>query len=168
MQLARAAVQQRARHGGLETPAQRRRRLRRLAGLAIAVLVAAMAVAAIALVMGFSIEPEVEALNESGPTARVKDLERAERKRVARALEANSVLGVKRGVLESIAECESGGNPAARSADGLYLGKYQFDRGTWKAMGGTGSPAKAPELEQDYRAAELYKAAGTSPWPICG
>ena len=35
-------------------------------------------------------------------------------------------------------------------------------------MGGKGDPAKAPELEQDYRAAELYKAAGSSPWPICG
>lgn len=127
-----------------------------------------MAGAAAVLASGFAFEPDLEKLDRSGLVGRVGDLKRAERRRVDRELKSAEVLGVKRGVLESIAECESGGNPAARSAGGLYLGKYQFDRGTWKAMGGTGSPAKAPELEQDYRAAELYKAAGTSPWPICG
>jgi len=70
--------------------------------------------------------------------------------------------------LARIAQCESGGNPAAVSADGRYRGKYQFSRATWRAMGGSGDPAKAPEAEQDRRAAALLAQAGTSPWPVCG
>jgi len=70
-------------------------------------------------------------------------------------------------VLERIAACESGGDPAAVSADGRYRGKYQFSRATWRAMGGTGDPAQAPEAEQDSRAAALLAARGTSPWPNC-
>ena len=67
--------------------------------------------------------------------------------------------------LESIASCESGGDPTAVSSDGTYRGKYQFDYGTWESMGGSGDPAAAPESEQDYRAALLYAASGSSPWP---
>jgi peptidoglycan hydrolase-like protein with peptidoglycan-binding domain len=70
-------------------------------------------------------------------------------------------------VLERIAACESGGNPAAVSADGRYRGKYQFSRATWRAMGGSGDPAKAPEAEQDRRAAALLAQRGTAPWPSC-
>lgn len=72
-----------------------------------------------------------------------------------------------RGVLERIAQCESGGDPRAVSADGSYRGKYQFSRETWRSMGGKGDPAKASEREQDRRAAKLYRRAGTSPWPNC-
>jgi peptidoglycan hydrolase-like protein with peptidoglycan-binding domain len=72
------------------------------------------------------------------------------------------------GTLARIAQCESGGNPAAVSADGRYRGKYQFSRATWRAMGGTGDPAQAPEAEQDQRAAALLAQQGTSPWPVCG
>ena len=70
--------------------------------------------------------------------------------------------------LESIAACESGGDPTIVSADGSYRGKYQFDFGTWESVGGSGDPAAAPEAEQDYRAALLYSRAGSSPWPVCG
>jgi hypothetical protein len=70
--------------------------------------------------------------------------------------------------LQRIAQCESGGNPAAVSADGQYRGKYQFSRATWRAMGGSGDPAQAPEAEQDRLAAALLAQAGTSPWPVCG
>jgi peptidoglycan hydrolase-like protein with peptidoglycan-binding domain len=70
-------------------------------------------------------------------------------------------------ILAKIAACESGGNPAAVSAGGRYRGKYQFSRATWRALGGTGDPAKAPEAEQDRRAAALLAARGTSPWPNC-
>ena len=69
--------------------------------------------------------------------------------------------------LQRIAQCESGGNPRAVSANGQYRGKYQFSRATWRAMGGTGDPAKASEAEQDRRAAALLRRAGTSPWPNC-
>lgn len=71
------------------------------------------------------------------------------------------------GTLESIAACESGGDPAAVNPAGYY-GKYQFDLGTWQSVGGAGNPAEAPEAEQDYRAALLYARAGASPWPVCG
>src|SRR3954468_883442 len=57
-------------------------------------------------------------------------------------------------VLESIARCESGGNPAAVSASGTYRGKYQFDRPTWRTLGGKGDPAKAREAVQDRIAAK--------------
>jgi hypothetical protein len=76
--------------------------------------------------------------------------------------------GVSLETLESIAACESGGDPTAVSADGTYRGKFQFDYGTWESVGGQGDPAAAPEAEQNYRAAVLYSRSGSSPWPICG
>jgi peptidoglycan hydrolase-like protein with peptidoglycan-binding domain len=71
-------------------------------------------------------------------------------------------------VLERIAQCESGGDPTAISPSGIYRGKYQFSRDTWRALGGHGDPAAAPESVQDRLAAALYRAQGTSPWPVCG
>jgi hypothetical protein len=69
--------------------------------------------------------------------------------------------------LEKIAQCESGGDPGAVSADGQYRGKYQFSRATWRTVGGSGDPAAAPESEQDRRAALLLKRAGPASWPNC-
>ena len=71
-------------------------------------------------------------------------------------------------VLARIAQCESGGNPRAVSANRRYFGKYQFSRATWRSVGGSGNPAKASEAEQDRRALILYRRAGASPWPHCG
>jgi lysozyme family protein len=71
-------------------------------------------------------------------------------------------------VLERIAQCESGGDPTAVSANHHYFGKYQFSRATWRSVDGTGNPAKAPESEQDSRALTLYQREGTKPWPVCG
>ena len=70
--------------------------------------------------------------------------------------------------LARIARCESGGNPSAVSSSGQYRGKYQFSRGTWRALGGRGDPAKAAESVQDALAAKLLAQRGTSPWPVCG
>ena len=69
--------------------------------------------------------------------------------------------------LARIAACESGGDPTAVSDDGRYRGKYQFSRATWRALGGSGDPARAPEAEQDRLAAKLLAARGTAPWPSC-
>ena len=69
--------------------------------------------------------------------------------------------------LRRIAQCESGGDPSAVSPDGRYRGKYQFDRATWRAMGGSGDPAAAPEAEQDRRAQRLYDQRGGAAWPSC-
>ncbi len=76
--------------------------------------------------------------------------------------------GITQATLDSIAACESGGDPTIVSSDGSYRGKYQFDFGTWASVGGSGDPAAAPEVEQDYRAAVLYVRSGSSPWPVCG
>jgi hypothetical protein len=75
---------------------------------------------------------------------------------------------VSMATLESIASCESGGDPEIVSSDGSYMGLYQFDQGTWESVGGTGSPIEASAAEQTYRAALLYSRSGSSPWPICG
>jgi hypothetical protein len=77
-------------------------------------------------------------------------------------------VGVYSATLESIAACESGGDPTAVSVDGTYRGLYQFDYGTWASVGGTGDPAAASPAEQTYRAALLYARGGSNPWPICG
>jgi hypothetical protein len=77
-------------------------------------------------------------------------------------------VGVSTATLDSIAACESGGDPSAVSADGTYRGLYQFDYGTWASVGGSGDPAAASAAEQSYRAALLYSQSGSSPWPICG
>jgi hypothetical protein len=76
--------------------------------------------------------------------------------------------GVSIATLETIAACESGGDPEAVSPEGTYMGLYQFDQGTWESVGGSGSPTEASAAEQSYRAALLYSESGSSPWPVCG
>ncbi len=86
----------------------------------------------------------------------------------APAVETNRATGrAASAMLARIAACESGGNPRAVSAGGLYRGKYQFSRATWRALGGTGDPARAPEAVQDRMAAKLLARSGTTPWPSC-
>jgi Ni/Co efflux regulator RcnB len=98
--------------------------------------------------------------------------ERAEKRRAeARAQRGGGAGGggtAVPGHLQAIAQCESGGNPRAIGGGGAYRGKYQFDRGTWASVGGTGDPAAAPEAEQDGRAQALMAQRGTAPWPVCG
>jgi peptidoglycan hydrolase-like protein with peptidoglycan-binding domain len=89
-------------------------------------------------------------------------------RRAPRAAVKGSRVTAPSATLARIARCESGGDPTAVSADGRYRGKYQFSRATWRALGGTGDPAEAPEAEQDARAAELLEREGTAPWPSCG
>ncbi len=101
-------------------------------------------------------------------TDRLRAERRALRRERRQELFASLPGGVTMATLESIASCESGGDPTAVSSDGSYRGKYQFHPSTWEAVGGSGDPAAAPEGEQDYRAALLYAQSGSSPWPICG
>jgi hypothetical protein len=99
---------------------------------------------------------------------RMEAKRRAEARRERRQLYASLPGGVSQATLDAIASCESGGDPTIVSSDGTYRGKYQFSFGTWASVGGSGDPAAAPEEEQDYRAALLYAASGSSPWPVCG
>jgi hypothetical protein len=98
----------------------------------------------------------------------IRAKQRAEARKERRERYAELPGGVSIETLESIAACESGGDPEVVSSDGSYRGKYQFDYGTWESVGGSGDPAAAPEDEQDYRAALLYAQSGSSPWPVCG
>jgi soluble lytic murein transglycosylase-like protein len=100
--------------------------------------------------------------------ANIQAAHRAKLRRERRELYASLPGGVSQETLDAIGACESGGDPTAVSSDGAYRGKYQFDYGTWESMGGSGDPAAASESEQDYRAALLYAASGSSPWPVCG
>jgi LysM repeat protein len=72
------------------------------------------------------------------------------------------------GNMAAIRACESSGNYAAVSRDGLYRGAYQFDLSTWQSVGGSGDPAAASSAEQDARAAQLWNQRGSNPWPNCG
>ena len=99
---------------------------------------------------------------------RMEAKRRAKLRRERQQLYANLPGGVSMATLEAIAACESGGDPTIVSSDGTYRGKYQFSFSTWESVGGSGDPAAAPEQEQDYRAALLYAASGSSPWPVCG
>lgn len=60
--------------------------------------------------------------------------------------------------------CESGGNSQVWDPSGSYWGKYQFDRQTWVASGGSaGSYGSASEGEQDRVASRVTYDA----WPNC-
>jgi peptidoglycan hydrolase-like protein with peptidoglycan-binding domain len=119
-----------------------------------------------------------------GPQTRraVRRFQRANGLRVTGRVDAGTIaaLGLRQGgdrtlaaagdaatILAKIAECESGGDPTAVSADGRYRGKYQFSRATWESLGGTGDPAEADEATQDAMALKLYELRGTAPWPAC-
>ncbi len=118
------------------------------------------------------VEPKQAALSHQlGPQAareKTAALEAKVRKARKPEFPQPESVGISSATLNSIASCESGGNPAAVDSSGTYRGKYQFDLGTWASVGGHGDPAAAPEAEQDYRAALLYSRSGSNPWPICG
>ena len=95
---------------------------------------------------------------------------RAARAAVRRPLSARPAPAPRRDGLNwaALAECESGGNPRAVSANGRYRGLYQFDLSTWRSVGGSGDPIDASSAEQTRRAQRLYAQRGRSPWPVCG
>jgi Transglycosylase-like domain len=70
-------------------------------------------------------------------------------------------------ILQRIAACESGGNPAAVGGGGMYRGLFQFAVGTWRSVGGSGDPAQASVAEQYKRAAILLARSGPGQWPVC-
>ena len=71
------------------------------------------------------------------------------------------------GAWRKVATCESSMNPRAANPGGYY-GLFQFDKQTWRSVGGNGSPADASASEQYMRAKRLYAQRGSQPWPVCG
>lgn len=122
------------------------------------------------LVANIPAEVEDLRLKEAAAEAEAAADERAENlARKKQLAEFKDLPGsVSRATLESIAACESGGDPRIVSSDGLYHGKYQFSPDTWQSVGGEGLPSDAPEAEQDFRAALLYERSGPGQWPVCG
>ena len=116
-----------------------------------------------------SARQQAQLLDEARAAKRAAEQRVAEKreKRQAAAAPATPAVAIPP-QLEAIAQCESGGDPTAVSADGTYHGKYQFSVSTWQSVGGSGLPSQAPEAEQDMRAAMLYAQSGPGQWPICG
>jgi len=113
----------------------------------------------------FNLTSEVEKLRDR-KAARLAEIAAEKKKRLDQFRDLPGT--VTRATLESIASCESGGDPRIVSSNGLYHGKYQFSPDTWESVGGKGLPSEAPEREQDFRAALLYERSGPGQWPVCG
>lgn len=66
-----------------------------------------------------------------------------------------------------LAACESGGNPRARSASGLYFGAFQFSLATWRSLGYGGNPVDHSYATQLEAARRLQARSGWGQWPRC-
>jgi hypothetical protein len=66
-----------------------------------------------------------------------------------------------------VADCESGLNPRATSADGQNLGLWQFRIETWHTYGGTGDPRDHSPEDQTRVAWRLFQTRGWAPWGGC-
>jgi len=67
---------------------------------------------------------------------------------------------------DKIAACESGGNWHINTGNGYY-GGLQFSMGTWRAHGGSGSPAGASKSTQIRIAEKVLNSQGWGAWPAC-
>ncbi len=69
-----------------------------------------------------------------------------------------------------VAECESGRDPNARGAGGLYRGAFQFHRSTWQSAPRSpgGDPIRFSYRTQSYVAVRLKMRDGAGHWPNCG
>lgn len=69
-------------------------------------------------------------------------------------------------VWDQIAQCESGGKWNTSTGNG-YSGGLQFSPSTWRAYGGSGSPAGASRAQQIAVAERVLAAQGWGAWPSC-
>jgi LysM repeat protein len=69
-------------------------------------------------------------------------------------------------VWDQIARCESGGRWNTNTGNG-YSGGLQFSPSTWRAYGGSGSPAGASREQQIAVAERVLAAQGWGAWPVC-
>ncbi len=74
--------------------------------------------------------------------------------------------------LQCVVQAESGGNYAAVSPDGLYMGAFQFAQSTWDTAASAAGrpdlvgvpPNRASKADQDTVAVALYALDGQRPW----
>jgi hypothetical protein len=92
---------------------------------------------------------------------------RASRAAAARASRSSSASARPSGPWAALAACESGGNPRARSASGLYFGAFQFSVATWRSLGYGGNPADHSYGTQLEAAKRLQARSGWGQWPRC-
>ena len=101
-------------------------------------------------------------------TSQADDRRQQEERRSARtARSASSARTGTAGVWAALARCESGGNPSARSANGRYLGAFQFSQATWNSLGFGGSPTDHSYETQLAAAQRLQARSGWGQWPRC-
>ncbi|SOJ56184.1 Resuscitation-promoting factor RpfD [Mycobacterium simulans] len=67
---------------------------------------------------------------------------------------------------EAIAQCESGGNWAANTGNGLY-GGLQISEPTWQGNGGAGLPSTTNADGQIEVADRIMATQGPGAWPRC-
>jgi hypothetical protein len=67
---------------------------------------------------------------------------------------------------EAIAQCESGGNWAADTGNGLY-GGLQISQATWDGNDGYGLPSAASPQAQVEVANRIMATQGPGAWPTC-
>src|ERR1700744_6306239 len=67
----------------------------------------------------------------------------------------------------AVAQCESGGNWSADTANGLY-GGLKSKPATWAENGGVGDPAVASREQQIAVANRVLATQGPGAWPKCG
>jgi hypothetical protein len=67
---------------------------------------------------------------------------------------------------DAIAQCESGGNWNTSTGNG-FSGGLQFTPSTWRANGGSGSPAGASRAQQIAVAERVLATQGWGAWPSC-
>ena len=94
------------------------------------------------------------------PTPKANDRRAAAPARASRS-------GVRGDVWAALARCESGGNPAARSANGRYTGAFQFSDATWQSLGYEGRAADHAYAVQLEAAKRLQARSGWGQWPRC-
>jgi resuscitation-promoting factor RpfB len=111
-------------------------------------------------------KPSTERSERKKPTAKSERKTRTTRSETRKSSGSTSVS--MSAAWRKVAQCESGGNPRAVNPSGKYHGLFQFDRQTWRSVGGTGLASQASAAEQLMRAKKLYSQRGASPWPECG
>lgn len=66
----------------------------------------------------------------------------------------------------ALARCESDGDWSADTGNGFY-GGLQISEATWRANGGTGTPAQASPAAQIAVARRILARQGAGAWPTC-